>query len=284
MADELFIENLIQISSAADAYREKAQELVIRNAQNTDLISLLDSIPFGTDLLAGAHMYLQSGIDSFFSFRLLTLPNGAPTPGETSDNLFRLTNNGTAVLLRQSIECLVRAKWLLENKDRDQITQKGFAVCWSNSKERVKYERALNSTNVDIHLTNLKDLESLGFALKLMNPEEDGKKPSPKVGIRDATSLLKLIKLDLNLPPQVILELGNGFTNAEWVYRWLSGISHGMTWAHIFNEEIESQDVAFKQFDPDPKKFASSALFVLKIAGDVFRNLEGDFETQIRGF
>lgn len=283
MTDELFIENLIQISSAADAYRDKAQHLVISNAQNAQLISKLDSIPFGTDLLAGAHMYLQSGIDSFFSFRLLTLPNGAPTLNESPNNFFRLTCNGTAVLLRQSIECLVRAKWLLENNDRNLVTQKGFAVCWSNSKERIKYETALNSTKVNVHKAYLEDLESIGVALNLMNIDEGGVNKSPKIGIRDATSLLSSIQLNLNLPPKVIIELGSGFTNAEWVYRWLSGMSHGMTWAHIFNEEIEEDNFAFKQFAPDPRKFASSALFILSIAGDVFRSLEGDFETQIMG-
>ncbi len=281
MAENLFIQNLLHIASAADDYREKAHKLVVHNANNSELISKLSCIPFGTDLLAGAHMYMQSGMDSFLSFRLLSLPDGVPKLNTNSDVVFRLTNNGSAVLLRRALECLVRAKWLLDCDCREKIVQRGFAVCWSNSNERVKYEKALNSSELANQEENMRALQEVGLELDLLSLNKSETSYFPKVGIQDATSLLKSIKSDLVLPDKILDELGTGFTNAEWSYRWLSGMSHGMSWAHIFNEEKDSTDVSLKVFYPDPRKFASSALFILQIAGEVFKSLESEFEVSL---
>ncbi len=281
MEGDEFLSNLISAVSVADDYRERSDFLVRENLTNLKLIQTLSKAEFGMECLAGAHMYLQSGLDSFFSFRLLALPDGIPDPKRDNQVRIQITNNGCATLLRQSLECLVKANWLLANVSSENINSRGFAVAWENSRQRIKFERAINSRDVVAQLEIHKNLEQKGIQDGYLKFSDSGKSLVLREPFQDTTSLLRAINSPLNLPKDVLSKLGKGFQNAEWTYHWLSGLSHGLSWVHTFKPLGADQEYEIQNVYPNSEKFAHVTIYVLKVAQMVFFELEGNFEANI---
>lgn len=281
MSNDAFLKNLMSAVSAADNYRARSEYLVRENLNNQKLVEILSSTEFGMECLAGAHMYLQSGLDSFFSFRLLALPDGIPDPFLNQQIRFQITNNGCATLLRQSLECLVKSNWLLADANLESVNAKGFAVAWENSRQRIKFERAINSQDLDAQIEIHKNLEFKGIEEGYLISLDSGKTNSLKFPFQDTTSLLRGISSPLDLPKEVLSRMGKGFQNAEWTYHWLSGLSHGLSWVHPFKPLGINEAFAVQNVFPDSEKFAHVAIFVLEVGQMVFSELEGNFEANL---
>lgn len=281
MSEHPFLSNLMSAVSAADDYRARAEILINENLRNRELLEALESTEFGMECLAGAHMYLQSGLDSFFSFRLLALPDGIPDRTRKSEIRFQITNNGCATLLRQSLECLAKAHSLLENATVESVNARGFAIAWENSRQRLKFERAVATDALNSQIQLHENLRLKGIQERYLIFSEERNKFILQYPLLDTTSLLRGITSPLELPKEVLERLGKGFENAEWTYHWLSGLSHGLSWVHTFKPLEKDEEYSLQHVYPNSEKFAHIAVYVLKVAQLVFAELEGKFESRL---
>lgn len=279
-AAEDFIRVLMWSVSAADDYRSKMHSLVVNSAENEKINLILSQIPFGPELLAGIHSYSQSAIDCYFSLRLLTIPNGSPQFTGEENTEFRLTLSGCAVLLRQFIEGAVFSNWLLDVKTRRQVTQRGFAFYWENLNERLKYERAMNSDQVGKFEEIKRKAIADGHNLDLLITSDDGKKHWPQISINDATGKLREVSTKVSMPDFVIKKLGKGITNGEWIYHWLSGLTHGLSWSY-FDDSAMQSDMELVYRSPDVLRYAHSALLGMQLFQEIFPKLENGFEATL---
>ncbi len=265
---------LVKAISAADSYSQRSDSIVHEHANNVALNSMYEKTNYGAELISGAHSYAQSGFNAFQTLRLAVLPNGMDLKNPDGKIQAKFTITGVAGLLRQSIECLVRAQWLLEAKGDRQIDERGYALLWSNCINRLKYERALDSTQVP-KFEKLRDkIRAEGISLQLFDTSSafaDSYSLEPRIKIADASGLLRNIVTDVPLPTELTQVFGNGFKNAEWVYIWLSGITHGLEWSHKGKSEFGINDVAVFYRTPDFQKFATAACYVLQIGQNIFR-------------
>lgn len=282
--NENFLSILMNAVSAADSYYQRGQVTAKRNFDNAKLVDVLSRIEFGMELFSGHQNYMQSGFNSFLTLRLAMLPNGLRAESGKESVLMNATINGCAGLLRQSLENLVRSIWLLEASSQIEISQRGFAVLWENASNHLKYERALNGSRIEEFEINLKELHSSGvhhgfFDLIKGSQTEFSKKP--RIRIQDASGLLRKVITPVELPQDLLQERGIGFVNAEWVYRWLSGLTHGLDWAHVGLQLPDEMDFAFVNRTPDIERFSIAALFVLQLGQELFQLTDGKFESTL---
>ena len=275
-----FIKVLMWSVSAADDYRLKGGKLVEATYSNQLINDKLAQIPYGLDLLSGIHSYTQSSLDNYFSLRMLTLPQGPPVLGSSGNIDFNLTISGCSTLLRQFLEGAVYANWLLEVENSREVTERGFAFYWANLTERLKYERALESPKIDFYSNLKNEAIASGTSLDLLNFWEDGKKCEPKIKIDDATGKLREIEFNISFPDELIRLLGSGFKNGSWLYHWLSGLTHGLSWAHFDNSQMESE-VELVERNPDLMRFAHAALFGMQLFQEIFPKLDHSFENKL---
>jgi hypothetical protein len=274
----------INAVSAADDYYIRGEKTVLREFENTELINNLSKIDFGLDLFSGHQNYMQSGFNSFLTLRMAMIPTGIQFENGKPIIKVNATVNGLAGLLRQSVENLARSVWLLNASDKVQISQRGFAVVWENAKNRLKFERALKSPRVGEFEGKYDDLKTVGIEFGFFKEKSDGKpgfEEDPRVRIQDATSLLKNISTPVELPAELLRQKGIGFINAEWVYRWLSGLTHGLDWVHTSDGIPGDQDFALVIRNPDFERFSISALYVLQIGQQLFDLTDGGFQMRL---
>jgi len=271
---------LINVVSAADDYSKRADAIIYRHRDEKLMSELKNRTKYGAELLSGAQSYMQSGFNSFQSLRLLVLPGGINLQdGQGSVNV-NFTINGMASLLRQSIECLVRAEWLFKSASNKEIDERGFAVLWSNAQSRLKYERSLKSPLQESFITEVAGLRQAGIDLGFFNITKESLgtyAKNPRVEIADATGLLRNVKTPTNFPSQLLVDRGSGFSNAEWVYVWLSGLAHGMHWAHKLPPTPADVESEVFQRVPDYERFAIASLYVLQLGQNIFQLAENEF-------
>lgn len=241
-------------------------------------------IPYGIELFSGHQNYMQSGFNSFQTLRLAMLPNGIVVENGKLNILVNSTINGFAGLLRQALENLVRSKWLLEASSRDEISIRGFAVLWENATNRLKYERALDGPLKDEIKKQVQSIRAAGIELgffDLAYGSEVEYSESPRIRIQDASGLLRKVKSPAKLPKELLLDRGDGFLNAEWVYAWLSGLAHGLDWAHLEAPLPDDKDFGFTYRVPDIERFTIAALYVLQLGQELFWLTDGKFEERL---
>jgi hypothetical protein len=275
---------LIAAVSAADEYYNRGNLIAQRDLENQELVRLLTKLDFGMALFSGHQMYMQSGFNSFLTLRHAMMHNGfEASEGHLNLNV-KITINGFAGLLRQTIESLIRSVWLLDVTNRAQISERGFAVIWENATNRLKYEQALKSPKVEESRKYLDVLriEGITKGLFLVDRHDSSKyADDPRIQIEDASGLLRKVITPIDLPVDLLAQRGIGFVNAEWVYRWLSGLTHGLDWAHIGNELPENLDFALTIRKPDLERFSIAAMYVLQISQRLFALTDGDFQKRL---
>ena len=265
---------LVKAISAADSYSRRSDAIVHEHANNLSLNAKYEVTNYGAELISGAHSYAQSGFNAFQTLRLAVLPNGMHPTDPDGKIQAKFTITGVAGLLRQSMECLVRAQWLLEAKGDRQIDERGYALLWSNCVNRLKYERALKSAEISKYEKLRAEIRAEGISLQLFDSSStssDGFSSDPRIGIADASGLLRKIETDVLLPSELARIFGDGFNNAEWVYIWLSGITHGLEWSHKGKSDFGINDVGVFYRTPDFQKFATAACYILQIGQNIFR-------------
>lgn len=279
-----FQEVLLSAVSAADDHYSRANLIAHRDIENQELFRLLNKLDFGMELFAGHQMYMQSGFNSFLTLRHAMMHNGIEEIDGLLNLNVKITINGFAGLLRQTIECLIRSVWLLDVTNKAQVSERGFAVIWENATNRLKYEQALKSPKTDDFRNYLDDLRIEGIEKGLFPVDRhDSSKyaDKPRIQIEDASGLLRKVITPINLPVDLLAERGIGFVNAEWVYRWLSGLTHGLDWAHVRKEETETSDFALEIRKPDIERFSIAAMYVLQISQQLFALTGGDFQKRL---
>ncbi len=280
----LFQEVLISAVSAADHHYDRANLIAQRDLENQDLVQMLSKFDFGMDLFAGHQMYMQSGFNSYLTLRHAMMHNGIEAiDGHLNLNV-KITINGFAGLLRQTIECLIRSVWLLDITNQAQISERGFAVVWENATNRLKYEQALKSPREGEFRTYLDDLRVEGIKKGLFPVDrQDSSKyaDKPRIQIEDASGLLRKVQTPINLPIDLLEQRGIGFVNAEWVYRWLSGLTHGLDWVHGGKEIPENLEFALVIRKPDLERFSIAAMYVLQISQQLFALTDGEFQKRL---
>ena len=281
---QAFQQVLIASVSAADDHYNRANLIAQRDLDNPELVRLLTKFDFGMDLFAGHQIYMQSGFNSFLTLRHAMMHNGIEAiDGQLNLNV-KITINGFAGLLRQAIECLIRSVWLLDVTNKAQISERGFAVIWENATNRLKYEQALKSPKTDDYRKHLDDLrgEGIGKGLFPVDKHDSSKyADNPRIQIEDASGLLRKVVTPINLPVDLLAQRGIGFVNAEWVYRWLSGLTHGLDWAHVGKDLPENLDFALIIRKPDLERFSIAAMYVLQISQQLFALTDGVFQERL---
>lgn len=281
---DIFQSIFINAVSAADDYYQRGISTAQLNFNNGELVDRISQIDFGMELFSGHQTYMQSGFNSFLTLKLAMLPNGLRSQSGKSDILVNSTINGFAGLLRQSLENLVRSVWLLEASSRNEISQRGFAVLWENASNRLKYERALESPQIDEFKKQLEDIRAAGIELGFFEKKKDGDlefADNPRICIQDASGLLRNVVTPAILPKKLLMDRGIGFVNAEWVYKWLSGLTHGLDWAHLGVAIPDEMDFAFIIRSPDVERFSIAALYVLQLGQELFALTDGTFEANL---
>lgn len=279
-----FQEVLIAAVSAADDHYNRANLIAQRDIENPELFQLLAKLDFGMDLYAGHQMYMQSGFNSFLTLRHAMIPNGVKKIDEKLNLNVKITINGIAALLRQTIECLIRSVWLLDVTNKNQVSERGFAVIWENTTNRLKYEQSLKSPQADEFKKYLDNLRVEGISKGLFPVDSrDSLKYAlnPRIQIGDASGLLRRVVTPINLPLDLLEQRGIGFVNAEWVYRWLSGLTHGLDWAHIGMKLPENLDFALQIRKPDIERFSIAALYILQISQQLFSLTDDLFQKRL---
>lgn len=269
----IFKKVFIESVGAADDYSRKADNFISLHSRDYELQAKLDQSIYGKELLAGAHSFMQSGFNSFQTLRLAVLPKGLEPDNIIGTLQVRVSINGVAGLLRQSMECLAKAEWLLRAKSISEIEARGFAFLWSNAENRLKYERALDSSRVDEFKHLISETRKEGIALGLFEQvleQNDGYASEPKVKIADSSGLLRNLRTKMDLSSEVIAQYGPGFKNAEWLYVWLSGFTHGLEWSHKNVPLSEVEDVALIYRIPDFQKFATASVYVIQLGQSIF--------------
>ena len=148
----------------------------------------------------------------------------------------------------------------------------------------MKFERALESPRVSEFEQKYNDLKAEGIEFGFFKAKTDGKSgfdEDPKIRIQDATSLLKNIVTPVELPAELLRKRGIGFINAEWVYRWLSGLTHGLDWAHTGDVFPSDKDFALMIRSPDFERFSIAALYVLQLGQQLFVLTDGAFQKRL---
>lgn len=276
-SEVIFRNVFINSVGAADDYSRKADNFVSLHSNNIELQAKLEQSIYGKELLAGAHSFMQSGFNSFQTLRLAVLPNGLEPEKLNGTIQVRVSINGVAGLLRQAMECLAKAEWLLQAKNLSEIEARGFAFLWSNSENRLKYERALGSSRVEEIKQLMVQTRKEGIALGLFetkSDQKDGYASEPRVKIADSSGLLRKLRTNMLLPDEVIAQYGPGFENAEWLYVWLSGFTHGLEWIHKNVPLSEVEDVALIYRIPDFQKFATASVYVIQLVQIIFELCE----------
>lgn len=275
-----FAEILMWSVSAADDYRKRADILVRGSLASEELMEILSEIPFGYEYLSGAHNYLQAACDNYFSLRLLSFPEGVPPLNAVGNIKFNLTIHGWGTLLRQFLENAANANWLLSIETMKQITERGFAVTWLNATERLKYSRTLNSPDLLEFEKEFENLISNGKELNLLINLDQPKNICPRIRVEDVTSKFRSIKSKVEIPIELIEKLGDGFQNGEWLYHWLSGLSHGLSWVHL-KSEISEEEISIQDNWPDILRYVHSTTMGMGLLQDIFAEISGGLEDKL---
>lgn len=228
---EYFLANV----SKADALGHAANRVSFRFESTDDPLRVsMSQVEYGLDALSSATFFLGAAVNSLLALRLLTFGEIVDVDGVMKMDA-HITVNGTAGLIRQTVECAARALWLVSPKSAEDLNLRGFAAVWANAEEACRFAKAIGSPEADEKEKFFQELLDAGLSKGWMN--EGARKPKPTYPLSDATGILAGVTFDAGpLSPAVHL-LGTNVNNGEWVYRWSSGMAHGHAWVHSKSPE-----------------------------------------------
>lgn len=173
---------------------------------------------------------------------LMTLSNAVHR--EVDGNLdTRITSTGMAGLLRIAFEGLANFRWLTEPHEIAHLEARAFSVHFTQISEAQKYYRDLGDSKAFAKFTNLLGFEvEYGKSAGLL--EESSVRPGTfkcvgLANIPDTTSLCRAIRVPAEIVTKEIKASYSGMDNGAFLYRWLSGNTHGMYWVNGFEETLD---------------------------------------------
>ncbi|MDZ7578921.1 MAG: hypothetical protein U0904_12210 [Candidatus Nanopelagicales bacterium] len=188
---------------------------------------------FAAEAFAIASIHVAAGLDALRSLHFLVLR-------EPDDRNLRITVHGACVLVRQSLESGASARWLVEDLSPSALQQRGFAAVWRSAQEQASYLNSLGGGPLTQKANETRaKLIADGQRLELVDPmgRGDRRKTSPIVRVPDSASLAREVPLPPEIADAAANALGRGVANAEWLYRWASGMTHGYMWASLADSE-----------------------------------------------
>lgn len=263
----------------AEDLESRAQSLVHSLGGASPWVEAARKIEFGEDALGGATTYLSAATNSMRALELLTIQSvKANELDQSVAVLANITLNGTAGLLRQVLECAVTARWILGADHRSEVTSRGFAAVWENASEALKHARSVSSANLPMIEGATEELVNDGRRLRLLVPDERRKPPwRPQKPIPDATGLLRASRVPTASEEALTAAFGPGAVRGEWVYRWLSGMAHGLSWVHPRSEPSPSAGASgLVAFEPDYTRLALSSGLAISLIRQVLVQLESE--------
>lgn len=268
---------LVNCLLAADDFRNRANKIVECQFRNFELVEKFEDHLFANEYLAAVHNTLQSGLDAFFSLRLLALPDVLEKREDLDLGRLNVTINGWANLFRQSLECLAISHFLLSRSTQEEVTKYGFAYCFKDSEEKVKFMTALRGASFNEAKMSHKKLSQIGEIHNLITVANPKGRNVPNTTIPDTQSLLRGLSIPTNFSKDIIALHGQGIENAEWLYVWLSGFTHGRSWMHP-DEDLSEGRLNFEIRNPDLLKLGHALAYVVFLANDCLETLASDFK------
>jgi len=196
-------------------------------------------------------------------YRMLNVEHGAHILGAVRNTLLTLshivhadskgnlevhaTATGIAGLLRIGLEGLANFKWLSEPGDDTVLEARAFGVHFKQVSEAQKYYRDLGDTLALAKFTRLLENEithgiSKGFLEE--RPEKLGTyRCVGLANIPDTTSLCRAIKVPKEIVSDELKATYSGLDNSVFLYRWLSGNTHGMFWVNSFEKQDDGKSM-----------------------------------------
>ena len=130
------------------------------------------------------------------------------------------THPAACVLLRQSIECALIAKWLLQPESKRQLAETGFAVTYRNLKKQRKYASAASDCRMPWMSHRLADSSAINKMLDHVS------QMGQALGFMESSYYVNKYLPGYNqLFTQCTLK--GERINLRWVYELLSSVSHG---------------------------------------------------------
>lgn len=184
--------------------------------------------------IAAATSYLGASINSLRTLELLIIDRST-----NPVSLKNLTTMGTAGITRQIVEPMIWSDWLLNSSTLEELRIRGYAAIWENASEANKYAEAIHAPDLaskrEMFQVIIREGHNLGFIAV-------GKK-KPIVKFPNATPQFASNAFPEQLIQGLQQHYGTNIQNAEWVYRWLSGLTHGMIWANTPQAPSQTQGI-----------------------------------------
>lgn len=168
---------------------------------------------------------------------LITLSHSVHT--DAAGNLeVSTTSTGIAGLLRIAFEGIATFKWLTEPIDPALLEARAFGIHFDQVSEARKYYRELGDNSAFMDFSKTLQLEiDYGLAAGYLKERDDkpGKyKCVEPAKIPDSTSLCFRLKVPEEIVTEEVKKMYSGMANGAFLYRWLSGHTHGMYWVNSF--------------------------------------------------
>jgi len=159
---------------------------------------------------------------------------------EDASVVITATHNGIAALLRGALEALAIFDWLNNSVDVEIRKKRGYTINYVNLEERGKYYRDLgDKENLEGSLNMFAQEKKVGYEKGYLADltDKNGKVfTSLTESLPDSTSLCRNFKTPKDLINGAILEMYPGMENAAWLFRWLSGLTHGKHWVNKYED------------------------------------------------
>jgi hypothetical protein len=275
--------------SLENEYRDYLLKSVIRGNELLDrgnrvVLSMTEAHPlqrhakgveYGDEALAASTFFLGAATNSLQSLQLQTV---GPNPGSAiaaGAIEMHITINGMCGLLRQILENTALARWVINTPTDEILTRRGYAATWNNYDEAIKNLRALKSPRLPKQILDFQEIIDDGLRLDLL--VESPKSPykyAPRHPIDDTSGLLRDVEIPLNLIERFQESWGANCSNAEWLYRWLSGMAHGLPW--VLNLEMLSELAAVMLAFTRPSyiQLGNSAIVGIQLIEEVIERFE----------
>lgn len=178
---------------------------------------------------------LLAAVDALKTLQLLV-------HGSETEVTVNITQNGVVGLLRQALESLGWARWLLEYSSDWEGQVRGYFFHLEDVVQRRRYYNDLGQQeNMDaanklvIDLVN--DGVRLGYYKQMaVSPQTDVPEQKPILSLPSITEICQSVKMRPEIVTSEVLDVYPGMGSASWLYRWASGFAHGKHWVNIHDD------------------------------------------------
>ncbi|MDP4013917.1 MAG: hypothetical protein Q8P38_04795 [Candidatus Nanopelagicales bacterium] len=233
-AQAVNVANLYKLVSQIPETIERVETLIQAPVEAGSIRDRVAKLDFAAEAFAIASIHVAAGLDALRSLHFLVLR-------EPDDRNLRITVHGACVLVRQSLESGASARWLVGDLSLTVLQQRGFAAVWRSTHEQASYLNSLRGDPLTQKANETcEQLIADGQRLELVGARGRGdrEKILPKVRVPDSASLARAVPLRPEIVDAAANVLGPGVANAEWLYRWSSGMAHGYMWAALSDSEL----------------------------------------------